>query len=404
MVVGYAHTNLAIINLVNFKLTYLADEDMDLFVRSTPGISDALISGIVSQGVFNNTYLVEYPIVRFTGLRAKKMLAPFRFVKYYKRYKHQYDTRLHNAVGEKKYDMLICPHFHCDAVFFADYFSRNNPKLRIRFIDEGTISICYTNAERSGVYVIPQKATERIKRVFTYLKLCRKHRKRVDKIEYLMGERKMVEDPLVSIVTLPPIVLNHKSQEVFTNLFSFSDVLNIYYQKRSIYCFAEYPSYEFPDYETFLYKLLNLIFEDVSPERCIVRLHPNQTAFKEKLKEEDGPHKMTFVDVAGDPIEAVFFNVDLKNKIFILRESTIMFLPKLMFESEAIIICTSRLLQRYVSDEFYKEMTDLYIDYLKDIYIDKTRIYAPNSFRELKMNIKEAYRKICHYGTNEFSD
>ena len=85
MLAAYAFSNIVIYSLIAIKLNYKMDEKMDLYIRSTACISDALLASIRSVGVFENIYLVEMPDVVFKS--KSKILAPFRYINYYKLYR-----------------------------------------------------------------------------------------------------------------------------------------------------------------------------------------------------------------------------------------------------------------------------------------------------------------------------
>ena len=403
MIAGYAFSNLTIVSLVTVKLSYFAEEEMDIFIRSTPGLSENLLEGLAESSIFRNTYFIEPPLVQFKrrGKYRSLLSAPRKAMSFYKHYKKEYEIKLEGLAKSSQYDIFLCPYFTNDSIFYIDYFSSFNPNMEVSFCDEGGLSLLYTIRELCHVNFGTNILNERIKRKFTMKKLCRKHKRRMNNTQYIYGGQKLVKDSSANILPLLSVTSNPANIEYYDKLFICQESTLMYYAKRQVYFFVAYPTEQEPDYESKLVHNLNTLFEIVSPNRSVIRLHPNNTSFKKKVKEtisKTESLKGAYVDDGVLASESVFYNVELDNKIIIVdSSSTASIQPKLLFDKEAIIISISKLSRRYYTDTLYREHTDSYFDYLREIYSDKTRIYQPSSVREFKKNAAEAYLRVQNY-------
>lgn len=396
MVACYAFSNLTIVNLVNIKLSYFVEDEMDIYIRSTPGLSENLLGGLESIKIFRNVFYIEKPLVQYSTKNKFMSLlsAPFRVIRHYKRYKDEFEIKLYGLVRDQKYDLFLCPYFFNDSIFYINFFSKVNPKMEISLYQEGTSHWYYTTDELCHVNFHAYGVKEKVRRFFTMRKLCRRHKKRVNYTQYLYGKRKLIDDLSVKILSLSTVTNNLMNIEKYKKLFQCKQDILMYYIKRQVYFFVSYPSEKEPNYESRLFRSLTCLSETIHMSKVIIRLHPNNTSFKKEVSEVFSEYEFlngAYTDEGFLSSESIFYNVDVEKKILILDSSTSCAQPKLLFGKEPVIISLSKLSSRYYSDPWYREQTDMYFDYLYDLYEDKTRIYQPSSIREFNRNLKRAY-------------
>ena len=99
MIASYAWSNMMIINLVNIKVNYFPSEEMDIFIRMTPGISRDIIS--LCRNIFSEVYYMETPRIQLKGFFHRKNL--FKFLKDAILYNRQYNRLLENSIDNKVY-------------------------------------------------------------------------------------------------------------------------------------------------------------------------------------------------------------------------------------------------------------------------------------------------------------
>lgn len=396
MVACYAWSNMMIFNAMNIKLNYYSDEDMDLFVRMSPGISREFLSLVKGKDIFANVYYTNEPEIQEYG-RLKKLLK-LGWISHYRKCHKQYERMLHNLIGYKKYDIVLVAGFWNDSLYYIDYFYKYNRKLKVILYDEGGAS--YDNTKHNLCkYYCNRKITpwrSRIKRFSTEKVIELRCKHLVQNYMYLYSpERYQKIDRKMQICKIPFIDIQNKE------MFSFleQDLMSIYemdllpYDRKNIYFIASGNFKWIPDCESQSIVMIEALMNSVNQNDIIIKTHPNNT--ENRLHFAKDLENKVFVDRKNALLEFIYPNVDIENKLIITHASSSAMYVKIMFDKEPYVILIFRLFHQY--HERGDKDAEKYAEDMKDLFRDKSKIYIPNTIDEYIDCIKEVKRKIIRY-------
>ncbi len=396
MIACYAWSNMMILNAMNIKINYYPDEDMDLFIRMTPGISRDLLGIVKSQKIFSSVSYTSVPNIKLLG-RIKKKLK-LEWVNYYRKYHGQYNRLLFNLVGNKKYDIFLTAGFWNDSLYYIDYFFKNNHNLKIILYDEGGAS--YDNPKRNlcryycNKNITPWKS--RIKRFTTEKIMELRYMHLVQNYIYLYSpERYLKMDSKITVKRIP--FIDDKNEKIHNLLHE--NMMSIYeqdllpYERRGVYFISSSNSNWLPDCEKQSCIMIDALIENVNGHNIIIKTHPNNTNNRLSFAKEY--EKKVFVDRGNVLLEFIYPNVDIENKLIITYASSSAMYAKIMFNKEPYIVLIFRLYHQYHENGDIN--AEQYAEDMKELYQDKSKIYIPNTIDEYIENIKEIQRKIVKY-------
>ena len=396
MIACYAWSNMMVLNAINIKENFYPDEEMDIFIRMTPGISRSLLGLIKSKDIFANIYYTNVPSLHVYGKLKKKL--KIDWIGYYRKYHRQYNRLLFNLIGDKKYNMVLIAGFWNDSLYYVDYFYKNNPKLQIVLYDEGGAS--YDNPKRNLCrYYCNKNITpwrSRVKR-FSVEKIMEiKYKHLVQSCIYLYSpERYEKVDRKMKVKRIPHIDLdNEKIYDFFVK-----DMSNIYeqdllpYVKKDILFITMGNSKWIPDCEGQLIPMISALVDNVNTNNVIIKTHPNNTSNRLQFAKQF--EDIVYVDRGNQLLEYIYPNIDIENKLLITYASSSAMYVKSMFNKEPYVILTYRLFHQY--HERGDINAEKYYEDMKNLFDDKTKIYVPNTIDEYVENIREVVNKLIKY-------
>lgn len=396
MIACYAWSNMMILNAMNIKLNYYLEDQMDLFVRMTPGISRTFLSLIKGNGVFANVYYTSEPELPAYG-RIKSIIN-LDLLNRYKKYYKQYQRMLFNLIGNKNYDIMLTAGFWNDSLYYIDYFYKHNHKLKIILYDEGGASYDNTKRNLCKYYcnrnITPWKS---IIRRFTVEKVMEiKYRHLVLDYMYLYSpDRYQKIDPRMNVKKIPFIDTGNEHVYHFLK----RDMMSIYemdllpYDRKSIYFIASGNSKWIPDCDNQSYGMIDVLIESVNKRDVIIKTHPNNTNNRLMFAKEY--ERVVFVDRKNTLLEFIYPNVNIENKLIITHASSSAMYVKIMFNKEPYVILIFRLFYQY--NEHGDKNAEKYAEDMKALFEDKTRIYIPSTIDEYIDNIREVKKRIINY-------
>lgn len=398
MIACYAWSNLMVLTAMNIKVNYFPDEDMDLFVRMSPGVSRELLQTIRKREVFKNIFYTNVPVIQLKSRTFFKHRLRTNWIKTRCLYKDQYKRMLHNLIAETQYDLFLTAGFWNDSLFYLDCFAQNNPKIRVNLYDEGGVS--YDNAKKNlCCYYVSKKVTplkSRIKNFFPEKHLERKYRKKVENKIYLYSPKRYEKiDKRMQCIGIPLINQNNFEMLAFFK----KDLHKIYelylppYEKRNIYFISCGNSMRIQDCEVQSLNIVKCLSSIINGRNLVIKTHPNNSNNMKKFALEY--ENVCYVDRNNFMLEFIYPNIEIEEKMLITYASSSAMYVKTIFDKEPFIILIFRLFHQY--HEHGDKNAERYANDLREIYVNKDRIFVPNTLDEFVDNVNEVKRKITKY-------
>ena len=398
MIAFYAVSNLAIFNALNVKEQYYPDTGADLFVRYVNGTMVELVEWVRNTGVFDNVFTINFPVIstKAEGLGRVKLLRALSQGIKYQRFVSRY---LNTMVPGKKYDVLLTLHMDSHCVYFADYFHRNNKKLSIEFFEDGTASYLRS---RKFIALRPIRMQLGFKayiaKCFYQMPIRIRLRSVISRVLYIYAPEQY---DLKKGFRPKKLEIGKTGREILTQIADAIDpTLRMRYEKRPIYYIANAKSRGEPTYDD-AYKILDCIIESVGRDKLIIKTHSSAST-ENKLGFASQFEKVAYVDRNVYLLEGLLSGItDIENKVIIARATTAMILPKLWFNKEPYIILTLRLFPYY--GQYGDPGGDEYIEMLRSMYSDPSRIMVPNTLGDLRIMLMQLRMRVYNerYGTLE---
>lgn len=387
MVAFYCVSNLAIFNAINVKQMYYRDDKADLFIRFVGGTSNVLVEEAAESGVFENVFCINYPSVDASrGILRKSPLV--RALLNGKKIQEFISRYLDVLVKDKKYDTFLTLHMDAQAVHYAYYFRKNNKKLRIEFLEDGTAS--YLCTKKYMTHPIPDDMKwarfllKKMSEAYFYLRV----RSNVTKRLYIYSpgqydlEKGFMPMPL-KMQTESKAVLERMAKKIDSSLV-------LLYKKKMVVYIANAKSRVEPTYD-FAYGIIESII-DVVGMSLIVKTHSNASTENREHFAEKFESKV-YVDREVYLFESLFCEIpDWSDKIVVTRASASAMLFKTWFDTEPYVILTFRLFPFY--GEHGDPGADEYVEILQGIYSDPNRIMVPNTMGEFEYMLRKCKKEI----------
>ena len=165
-----------------------------------------------------------------------------------------------------------------------------------------------------------------------------------------------------------------KWKEKVNLLFEFSEKDKIF-EKAIIFDTIKHDIFNEEEIEQLIltYKFLDKYFEN----DLIIKKHPRDLS-------EDEPGKKYFKN-SSIPIESIYMNVDIEDKILISVMSSAVVTPKIIFDKEPRVILLYKLIQ---PSKMPIDSVDSFFMHIKQIYTDSSKIFIPTTFEELRQYLE----------------
>lgn len=129
--------------------------------------------------------------------------------------------------------------------------------------------------------------------------------------------------------------------------------------------------------------IVEIMTDFISPDDIIVKAHPRDQRNRFSLK---------YYDTPSIPFECNCIKQNMDHKVLISCFSTSVFMPKIMFHQEPIVILLYNLLKPYRIKDFEKDEELCYS--LRKIYYHPKRVIIPKSLKELKQTFRQMQKEI----------
>ena len=189
---------------------------------------------------------------------------------------------------------------------------------------------------------------------------------------FYLYEPELATDTEVEIIRMPTIDLNESNKNKLNYIFCGEANCELTFQEKAI-IFDTYRINKDDESIKELDKIYQVIADSIGYKNVIMKAHPRSTV-------------ESIIDVkkyqaASIPIEMAYMQqTDLGEKILIALNSTAVFTPKMLFNTEPRIILLYRLINK---DPSIKEKRDQTYLKMATMYTDRSRITIPNSLEEL---------------------
>jgi|GEM_PF-7012667 len=367
MLAFFGWTDLLLINHVNVKTSYYPSEKADLYVLKIPRVSMRLVDEIKKSSIFEAVYEIEL-LDWFDGkTKLQKVMGLLR-----REYVFQhYNKQINAACGFKKYQHFFTGAFWAESLHLFRSFFQNNRNLQISLVEEGSVSFC----EPKGLTrcTAQRGYREKIIKYFHYFPWFVFAEKRIEYL-YLYCPEIMTEDIKQNIRRMPQICKSSVVGGILKNIVSPIELMD--YQKAD-YIFLVPFSANDENGESI--SLLREIVDGVgSKSQVMVRLHPNIKHIKVCLYNTVG--KTVATETASSNIEGILFMLDIENKVFIAKNSSLLAIPRTMYGKTPWIVMTHNLYKKQQS--YGVADTDLF-EQLSLLYGDSEKLYAPKNKEEM---------------------
>lgn len=380
MLAFYAWTDLLLINHINVKNAFYPDDKADLFVLMLPRVTANLVETIRNSLVFTNVYEIQLHQWFEKMSVFQKICSLFRRNYYYKFYCKQ----LEQSVGHRLYKSFFIGAFWAESLHLIRYFLSVNSDLEINFVEEGTVSY----QEVSGLLkCMPRKGIREIFLRYFHFYPWNRLARRQSKALFVYQPSLIVNKKWLDIIQIPSITQDNPipqkalyypiMNELLESLANDIDIKS-YVNAQIFYCVSPPIGQYNVDYEENK-SIFNKIINEFPSVQILIRPHPdciaNELEYFQKFDDK------IYVETSTLPMEVVFHNIDIESKILIARNSSILIIPKLMFEKEPYIIMTHRLYSGY--EKYDDSLSETYLKQIYSLYGNKDRVFAPKNEEEL---------------------
>lgn len=377
----FAFSNIILLNQANIQVNN-SKEEGDLLVWSTSPIDCNIVNEIIEKEIFNNVWYLERPKIAI-GSKLNRFKSERLKQQFYNRY-------LDKILVNKVYDEFIVAGFWNDSLHIIEYLKKYNPNIKIGICEEGLLNYYCGYNHENLYYMVQYGKKERLKAWILGGKSFKDIQKRIV-ADYLIAPDFVHFDLNNEIFRIPSIGSNKIMQELTENIAK-NYLENLYreYRERNIYYIASQwsPSYDPVDISP---EILSFIEEVVPPEKLIIKTHSNATNHRKTYAEN--VDKNVFVDRNVYLFEIMCSRLDLSDKVFIIRNSSIALYLTQLFEKEPVFIFTHRLFSRYHYG--LDDCGDHYVKDLKRHVKNPERIFVPDSLSDFKRILTDMSNKYC---------
>lgn len=377
----FAFSNSVLFNQANIQ-EIECEKEADLLVWATPPIDLRLVDKIKDFDFFRNIWYLERPKI----IEGKKI----RKFKSNKIVQNFYNAYLSKILNDKLYDEFIVAGFWNDTIYIVNYLKSINPHIKISICEEGLLNYYCGEAHKNLYYMVQNNKRQNLK-------------------SWCLGGRtfKFIQKNIITDYLNAPSFLKYKFNNNIIKIPNYSNTtdrirglvnavfdcvpVEIYeeYKKRNVFYIASEWNRNYDPIDVNP-TILQCIEEIVPPDKLVIKTHTNAT--QHRMTYAKDTNKKVYVDRAIYLFEILCSQLELDNKIFILRNSSIALNLTQYFEKEPIFIFTHRLFSRYHYG--LDDCGDQYIEDLRKHMKNPDHVLVPNSILDLKcvlINLCETY-------------
>lgn len=388
MIAFYAVSNLAIVNAINVKGTYFPQEKTDLYVRYVGGTDLDLVEKAMQSEIFENVYMINMPTIN----KKKGILGKIPYVRslfYGKKNQSFVNHYLDILHGDKIYDKMFTLHMDAHAVYFANYFKKRNKRIEICFYEDGNASYLCTKK-----YLTHSIQSTLSRKAFWA--------KKIAEAPYYFQVRKNITDKLYIYCADQynpskgfrpfPVEVQPDCLHLLQGMGQAVPVeIRLRYQKKMVYYIANPKTKAEPTYD-FSYEIIERISKVVGDRQMIIKPHANASTENRNLFGAKYEEKI-YVDRNTYFLEGLLSTLSgMDQKIIVSRASAAAMLPKIWLKKEPYILLTLRLFPFY--GESGDPGGDEFIELLRSVYSDPSRIMVPNTLGEMELMLKQCVAHI----------
>ena len=369
MLAFYAWTDTSIINMLNTKVSYFCEEPADLFILKLARVSSDLVMLVMQSNVFSNVYIIEEPKLNLKGFKdvsfSRKLIEVFSG----HRYKRMIYSCLKKTIDNRKYSILFTGAFWSLTLYFFWYFKKQNPTIKIRFVEEGLAS--YNSPNNWKYRCIPEQGKrEALMRLFWYFPIWHFAKRAIDG-EYLYAPDFKRTNKERQTFPLPYIGKDGTCRDVIIKLSKTIDMKE--YALRRLFFLTD--MVELEKFSCDFDKIVKTVTTIVPSDMLTLKKHPALKEFFINVPQD------VYIDRRNYFFEAGCAGLDINNKIFLLRNSSLSLTVKTFLNKEPYIVFTYKL---YPDNDVnnIKAMDEFTSD-LRRCYQKPERIYAPETTEEL---------------------
>jgi len=396
MIAFYATSGTVLVNILNLRMNQLSIEPADLYIMHLYRIPADLIEISKNSGLFTNVIVMDNPSAKCHVPTPKykysfvnyMIQAPFHLINKTREKIHYFN--LLNKISKKTvYNAIVSYGLGHNALFIIRRFYKYNPNIKIYIIDEGSATI-YSDLDRlcnplDTLVDLFEKVHFCLLWFFLTGHRCisdaEKYRGHITdcymytpKISKLYSDEKSIEfHELRSINSLNSV------RSLLLPLTKKIDVSE--YNKRQFFVLANLDGTStHPSHPVFL-NLVRVLSSVITYDQIIIKSHP---AFPIDDEYYDNIFPEVYVDNRKDQLETIYLDIDLNKKVLISIASTAMLYPKYIFDQEPYIIFTYKIYPNVKITAFELAQLNLLASDLKSSYVNKNKIFIPESLSEFK--------------------
>lgn len=376
MVLFYVWTDIQIINTINVRYNFFAEEKADLLIFHLTRLSDEFIQLIKQKKVFDNIYLLDLPNY-YLERKRKGIKEIYRMILDGLKLRFYFRNKLSEMMGSKRYDTMFMGAFWGESMNVYRYIRKYNHNITLGFIEEGLG--CYNGPKNWLYHTAPNLSIKAKFRELVYYGFIAKSAKKYVKEMYIYCPELLKYFKSLLVKKIPPINKQNNSK-CYTIIkdWKIKDIDE--YNKRNVIYIADAPRTILKDPYQYINRSLDAITSCINSKQLLVRLHPlsisEQYPLNYKLDED------VYIDASGEPFELRAFQIDFNNKFILTNNSYVAYFLKVCMNMEPYIIFLHQICAIKSRNEVGRN--DKFVNQFKKMYVDKNKIIIPHTVEELK--------------------
>lgn len=384
MVLFYVWTDMQIINTINVRYNFFAEEKADLLIFHLTRLSDDFIQIIKQQKVFDNVYILDLPNY-YLERKRKGIKEICRMTLDGLRLRFYFRNRLNEIIGSKRYDVMFTGAFWGESMNVYRYIRKYNHNVTLGFVEEGLG--CYNGPKNWLYHTSPNLSIKAKFRELVYYGFISKRAKKYVKEIYIYSPELSKYSESLSVKRIP--VISKQNNSKFYTIVQKWKVNDIdEYNKRRIIYIVDAPRTILKNPYQYINRSLDIITNYVNSKQLLIRLHPLSTSGQYPLNYTFDEN--IYVDSSGDPFELKAFQINFNDKIILTNNSYVVYFLKVCMRMEPYIVFLHQVCAIKSHNEVCRN--DMFINQFKRMYVDKNKIVVPHTIEELK-KVLLAYKR-----------
>ena len=352
VVAFFCSTPYQILVAINIKLTQYEDEEADIYILNHFDNAKKIVENLEDKSIFSSVNYTD--CINFTkSFSSNKLIRFYEKANVYLNYRSI--TEKYFDFKNKFYDEVYLTYPDVIIQLAIKTLSQQNNKLKINLYEDGTGG--YTSFN-------PSFFKKLFNLVFGFDEVVDKyHSINIFQPELYSGS---TQNNNIIVNKIPKINTKSKKLKYLINdIFSYKDNYDI--NEKII--FLEQPLH----FVEGLNSDIKNIADEVLSKEYIIKLHPRTN--------ENNYDNFNIYKNNSIPWEVINLNSDLEDKVLVSYYSTACVSPKIIFDQEPIIIFLYNIqgLKDILTDE-----TKKFIEKFQDLYEDQSKIFIPETIKELK--------------------